>query len=95
LFGFVVLGAAQLPTGILLVMSLFAVFLALVLGGMMLIVAATQLPLWVSVGSLVLAGVAALAARRLSDRTLFIAVCGTVVLGMICARLAISLVDFG
>jgi hypothetical protein len=39
--------------------------------------------------------VAAIPARRLSTRNLFIAICGTVVVGLICARFAFLAADIG
>jgi hypothetical protein len=49
----------------------------------------------VSIGSLVVPIVAAIPARRLSTRNLFIAICGTVVVGLICARFAFLAADIG
>ena len=50
----------------------------------------------VSIGSLVVAIVAAVPVRRLlSTRNLFIAICATVVLGLICARFAFLAADLG
>ena len=50
----------------------------------------------VSIGSLVVPIVAAVPVRRLlSTRNLFIAICATVVLGLICARFAFLAADLG
>ena len=95
LFVFVLAGAAQLPNGIWLAVSLVPVFLALVVGGMMLIVAVQVFPLPVSLGALAVPVAAAFAVRRWSERDLFVAICGAAVLGVICAWPAIQLTDFG
>jgi hypothetical protein len=95
LFGCVVLGAAQLPNGILLVISLFPVFLALILGCMMWLVAAQVFGLPISIGTLLVPVGAAIAMRRLSDRNLSIAVWSIAAVGMLFAYFAISLADFG
>lgn len=95
LFGCAVLGAAQLPNGILLVISLFPVFLALVLGCMMWLVAAQVFGLPISIGTLAVPIAVAFGMRRLSDRNLSIAVWGIAAIGMLFAYFAISLADFG
>ena len=95
-FGFVVLGAAQLPNGMWLVVAIFPVFIAMILGFVMWVYAWSELGLVVSVGSLVVPIAASVAVRRLlSTRDLFIAICATVVLGLICARFAILAADIG
>ena len=94
-FGFVVLAAAQLPTGIWLVLSLFPVFLALVLGGMLWIVAFQEFSLPVSFGSLAVPAVAAILVRRWSERDLLIAIGSASLLGLLFAGLAINTVSFG
>ena len=96
LFGFVVLGAAQLPNDIWLVAAIFPVFIALILGFVMWVYAWSEFGLPVSIGSLLAPLAAAVAVRhRLSTRDLFFAICGTVVLGLICARLAFLAADIG
>src|SRR5215475_3024926 len=93
LFGFSILGAAQLPNSVWLVIAIFPVFIDMILGFVMWIYAWSEFGLAVSVGSLAVAVAAAVAARRLSTRDLFIAVCATVVLGLICARFAFLAAD--
>ncbi|HME24975.1 MAG TPA: hypothetical protein VKI44_27210 [Acetobacteraceae bacterium] len=96
LFGFVILGAAQLPNDMWLVAGIFPVFIAMIVGFMMWVYAWSEFSLAVSLGSLVVPIVAAVPARRLlSTRDLFIAICVTVVLGLICARLAFLAADLG
>jgi len=95
LFGFVVLGAAQLPNSVWLVISIFPVFIAMILGFVMWVFAWSEYGLLVSIGSLVVPIVAAIPARRLSTRNLFIAICGTVLVGLICARFAFLAADIG
>jgi hypothetical protein len=96
LFGFVILGAAQLPNDMWLVASIFPVFIAMIVGFMMWVYAWSEFSLTVSVGSLVAAIAAAVPVRRLlSTRDLFIAICVTVVLGLICARFAFLAADLG
>jgi len=91
-FGFVILGAAQFPSGMWLVMSLFPVFLSLVLGGMLWIVALQEFSLLVSVGSLAVSIAGALAVRRWPERNLFIAICAVGLVGMAFAGTAIHTV---
>jgi hypothetical protein len=89
LFGFVILGAAQLPNGVLLVIAIFPVFIAMILGFVMWVYAWSEFGLEVSLGALVVPVAVAVATRRLlSTRNLFIAICATVVVGLVCARLA-------
>jgi hypothetical protein len=96
LFGFVILGAAQLPNDMWLVAGIFPVFIAMIVGFMMWVYAWSEYSLAVSIGSLVVAIVAAVPVRRLlSTRNLFIAICATVVLGLICARYAFLAADLG
>ena len=96
LFGFVILGAAQLPNDLWLVAGIFPVFIAMIVGFMMWVYAWSEFGLAVSIGSLVVAIVAAVPVRRLlSTRNLFIAICATVVLGLICARFAFLAADLG
>ena len=96
LFGFSILGAAQLPNSVWLVIAIFPVFIDMILGFVMWIYAWSEFGLAVSVGSLAVAVAAALTARRrLSTRDLFIAVCATVVLGLICARFAFVAAGIG
>jgi hypothetical protein len=96
LFGFGILCAAQLPNSVWLVIAIFPVFIAMIVGFVMWVYAWSEFSLMVSVGSLALAVAAALPARRLlSTRDLFIAVCATVVLGLIFARFAFVAADIG
>ena len=96
LFGFVILGAAQLPNDMWLVAGIFPVFIAMIVGFMMWVYAWSEFSLTVSVGSLVAAIAAAVPVRRLlSTRDLFIAICVTVVLALICARFAFLAADLG
>ena len=74
LFGFAVLGAAQLPNDLWLVAAIFPVFIAMILGFVMWIFAWSQFELPVSVGSLLVPIAAAVVSRRrLSTRDRFIA----------------------
>ena len=96
LFGFVILGAAQLPNDMWLVAGIFPVFLAMILGFMMWVYAWSEFGLPVSVGSLVVPIVALRCwCAGVSTRNLFIAICATTVLGLICARLAFLAADLG
>jgi hypothetical protein len=96
LFGFVILGAAQLPNDMWLVAGIFPVFIAMIVGFMMWVYAWSEFGLAVSIGSLVVPIAAAVPVRRLlSTRDLFIAICVTVVLGLICARFAFLAADLG
>jgi hypothetical protein len=96
LFGFVVLGAAQLPNDMWLVAAIFPVFIALILGFVMWVYAWSEFDLAVSIGSLVAPIAAALVVRhRLSTRDLFFAICGTAVVGLVCARFAFLAADIG
>jgi len=95
LFGYVMLAAAQLPNDFWLVMALFPVFIAGILGFVMWVFAWSEFSLAVSIGSLVAPVIAAVALRRLSTRNRFIAICVTLVLGLICARLAFIAADIG
>jgi hypothetical protein len=96
LFGFVVLGAAQLPNSVWLVISIFPVFIAMILGFVMWIYAWSEFGLAMSVGALIVPIVVAVAVRHLlSTRDLFIVICGTVVVALICARLAFMAADIG
>ena len=96
LFGFVILGAAQLPNDMWLVAGIFPVFIAMIVGFMMWVYAWSEFGLVVSIGSLVVPIAAAVPVRRLlSTRDLFIAICVTVVLGLICARFAFLAADLG
>ena len=95
LFGFVILGAVQLPNDMWLVAGIFPVFIAMILGYMRWVYAWSEYGLPVSVGSLVVPIAAAVSVRRVSTRNLFIAICATTVIGLICARLAILAADLG
>ena len=59
-----VLGAAQLPSGIWLVIAIFPVFIAMIVGFVMWVYAWSEFGLVVSVGSLVVPIAAAVLARR-------------------------------
>jgi hypothetical protein len=96
LFGFVILGAAQLPNDMWLVVAIFPVFVAMIVGFVMWIYAWSEFGLPVSIGALLAPLVAIVPARRrLSTRDMFIAICATVVLGLICARFAFIAADIG
>ena len=95
LFGFVILGAVQLPNDMWLVAGIFPVFLAMILGYMMWVYAWSEFGLPVSVGSLVVPIVAAVLVRRVSTRNLFIAICVATVLGLICTPFAILAAGLG
>ena len=96
LFGFAVLGAARLPNDMWLVAAIFPVFIALILGFTMWVYAWSEFELPVSIGSLAVPLAAALGVRRrLSNRDLFFAVSGAVLVGLICARFALLAADLG
>lgn len=95
LFGCSVAGAARLPNDIWLVLALFPVFIALILGLVMWLFAFGQLDLWVCIGALVVPVAAYLVMHRYSPRDLFIAICAAVLLGLICARFAFLAADIG
>lgn len=95
LFAYVMLAAAQLPNDFWLVVAIFPVFIAGILGFVMWIFAWSEFGLPVSIGSLVVPVIAAVALRRLSTRNQFIAICITLVLGLICARFAFIAADIG
>ncbi len=95
LFGFVILGAAQLPNDMWLVVGLFPAFIAMIVGFMMWVYAWSEFGLPVSIGSLVVPVIAAVPARLLSTRDLFIAICVAVVLGAICAPFAMLAAGLG
>jgi hypothetical protein len=95
-FGFVIVGAAQLPDSVWLVISIFPVFIAIILGFVMWVYAYTEFGLTVGVASLLLPIVAAVLARRLlSTPGLFVAICSALVIGLICARLAFLAANIG
>lgn len=95
LFGFVILGATRLPNDMWLVIAIFPVFIAAILGFVMWLFAYGQLDLWVSIGSLAVSVAVVLALRRLSTRDMFIAIWVTLVLGLVCARFALLAADIG
>ena len=70
LFGFVILGAVQLPNDMWLVAGIFPVFIAMILGFMMWVYAWSEFGLPVSVGSLVVPIAAAVPARRMCPRAI-------------------------
>ena len=61
LFGFVILGAAQLPNDMWLVAAIFPVFIAMIVGFMMWVYAWSEFGLTVSIGALVVPIAAAVA----------------------------------
>ena len=96
LFGFVVLGASQIPNGIWLVACIFPVFLAMILGFVMWVFAWSEYSLVVSLGSLIVPIVGIVAVRRrLSTERLFAAICVAVVVGLVFARFAFMAADIG
>ncbi|MEJ0017134.1 MAG: hypothetical protein WDN25_11330 [Acetobacteraceae bacterium] len=95
LFGYVVVCAAQLPSGVWLVLSLFPVFIAIILGFVMWAYAWYEFAWPVTVFSLLLPLAVALPTRRLSTRNLFIATWAAAVLGLITARLAFLAAGIG
>jgi hypothetical protein len=95
LFAFVPLGAARLPNDIWLVLAIFPVFIAMILGFVMWVFAWGEFGLPVSVGSLVLPIAGYFAVRRFSPRDLFIMICATVIVGLVCARFAFLAADIG
>jgi hypothetical protein len=95
LFGFVILSATRLPNDMWLVASIFPVFIAMIVGFMMWVYAWSEFSPAVSIGSLVVPIAGVVTARRLSTRNMFIAICVTVVLGLICARFAFLAADLG
>jgi hypothetical protein len=95
LFGFTVLGAARLPNDMWLIMAIFPVFIAAILGFVMWLFAWGQYDMPVSIGALIVPVVAVVAMRRWSTRNMFIAICAAVVLGLIVARFAFLAADIG
>lgn len=96
LFGFVVVGATQVPNSNLLLAAIFPVFIALILGFVMWVYAWSEYSALTSAGSLITPVVVVLLVRRLlSARDMFIAICAAVVVGLICARLAFWAADIG
>jgi len=96
LFGFAVLAATQVPDSNWLVASIFPVFIAGILGFVMWVYAWSEYSVVTSVGSLVVpVVVVVLVGRSLTTRNLFIAICASVVLGLICARFAFIAADLG
>jgi hypothetical protein len=88
LFGFAVLAATQVPDSNWLVASIFPVFIAGILGFVMWVYAWSEY-------SVVPVVVVVLVGRSLTTRNLFIAICASVVLGLICARFAFIAADLG
>ena len=95
LFGFVIFAAAQMPSG-WLVACILPVFLAAMIGFFMFVFAWAEFGAVLCVGSLVLPFVVMQLLRRsLSSRGMFIAICGTTVVGLVCARFAFWAADVG
>jgi hypothetical protein len=79
-----------------LVASIFPVFIAAILGFVMWVYAWSEFSAVVSGGSLVVPVIAIVLVRRLlTARDLFIVLCASVVLGLICARFAFIAADIG
>ena len=95
LLGCAVAGAARLPNDIWLVLAIFPVFIALILGFVMWLFAFGQLGLWVSIGALIVPIGGYFAMRRFSPRGIFIIICSVTVVGLICARFAFLAADIG
>jgi hypothetical protein len=96
LFGFTIFAAAQVPDSTWLVACIFPVFLASIVGFVMWIFAWSEFGMPVSVGSLLVAFLAARLLRRsLTIRNMFFAICAATVAGLICARFAFIAADIG
>lgn len=96
LFGFVVLGASQIPNGMWLVACIFPVFIAMILGFVMWVFAWSEYSIVVSLGSLLapVVGIVAIR-RRLSTEWLFAVICAAVVVALVFARFAFIAADIG
>jgi hypothetical protein len=96
LFAYAVLQTTQVPESNWLIASIFPVFISLVMGFTMSIYAWSEYGWPMGVGSLILPLVAvALIRRSLSVRNMFIAICASVLVGLVCARLAFIAADLG
>jgi drug/metabolite transporter (DMT)-like permease len=96
LFAFVFLAATQIPESTWLVVAIFPVFVASILGFVMWVYAWSEFNVTVSAGAPIVAAVAVLLIRKsLSARDLFITICGCTVVGLICARFAFIAADLG
>ena len=95
-FAFAVLAATQVPESNWLIAAIFPVFIALIMGFVMSVYAWSEYGVPMGVGTLVVPVVAiALVRKSLSIRSMFIALCGAVVVGLIVARLAFLAADIG
>ena len=96
LFGFAVLATLLVPESNWLVACIFPVFIATILGFIMSVYAWSEFGVPVGAGSLIVPIAAVLLIREsLSTRNLFIAICGSTVAGLICARLAFLAAHLG
>ena len=96
LFAFAVLAATRVPESNWLVACIFPVFIALILGFVMSVYEWSEFGVPIGAASLIVPVVAiVLINRRLSARNLFIAICGSTVVGLVCARLAFMAADLG
>jgi drug/metabolite transporter (DMT)-like permease len=96
LFAFVFLAATQIPESTWLVVAIFPVFIASILGFVMWVYAWSEFDVTVSAGSPIMAVIAVLLIRKsLSARNMFITICAVLVVGLICARFAFIAADLG
>jgi drug/metabolite transporter (DMT)-like permease len=96
LFAFVFLAATQIPESTWLVVAIFPVFVASILGFVMWVYAWSEYDLTVSAGAPIAAVIAVLLIRKsLSARNLFMTICAVLVVGLICARFAFIAADLG
>jgi hypothetical protein len=96
LFGFAVVATLLVPESNWLIACIFPVFISLILGFVMSIYAWSEFGAPLGVGSLIAPLVAVVLIRRsLSTRTLFVAICAAVAVGLVCARLAFMAADIG
>ena len=96
LFGFAALATFRVPESTWLVACIFPVFIALILGFVMSVYAWSEFGVTLGAGALIvpLAAVALMRGKA-SARTLFIAICGATVAGLVCARFAFIAADLG
>ena len=96
LFAFAVLAATQVPESNWLIASIFPVFIAMIMGFVMSVYAWSEYGVPLGVGSLIVPLVAIVFVRRsLTARNMFIAICASVAVGMVFARLAFLAADIG
>jgi drug/metabolite transporter (DMT)-like permease len=97
LFAFVFLAATQIPESTWLVVAIFPVFIASILGFVMWVYAWSEYDVTVSAGAPIVAVIAVLLIRKksLSARGMFITICAVLVVGLICARFAFIAADLG